>query len=186
VRKGEAGFTLVEALIVMVVLILMMGVIFGSIANMYRATTLSDNVMLVNAENANAIAAVREDLLQTSRNFVGLYSPRIDGATGELRMRKINGFSASTGMSTYENYWTCYYLDTGQNILWKRYRDLSENLLASPPPLAVGNYVTEFTPSIDVDAEMVTVTIGTTKGNPDRQEDTAMSRTIVVKPFNID
>ena len=185
-RSTSAGFTLVEAVVALTVLMLLVGIVMGSISNMYRATTFSDNTLLVNTENSRAMAAMREDLLQTSRNFSGNYAPFTDAGTSEVRFRKINGFSISSGRATYENRYTCYYLDSASNTLYRRYRDLSGSLLTSPPREVLGQHVTSFTPSIDTNTKTVTITLTTLRGETARNEQATITRSVVVTPFNID
>jgi type II secretory pathway pseudopilin PulG len=182
----NAGFTMVEAVISVTILLLIAGVIMGSISSYNRATALADNNMLVNAENSRALATVREDLMQTSRNFSGSYAPRIHAGTSELRLRRVNGFNKSAGRATYESRWACYYLDTSEGLLYRRYRDLSGNLLTDPPAKAVAQFVTAFTPVIDADAQTVTITLTTSKGRSERSEDIAVTRTIIIRPYSID
>ncbi len=190
--KSECGgFTIIEAMISMTVLVLLTAFVLGSISNTYMATTMADNAMLVTTQESRALGIIREDLLQTSRNFPpsGNYGPFLDPdpwqpGISELRFRKINGFSA--GHATYENQYTCYYLDTTNNILWRRYRDLSGTLLTDPPAEVIGLYVTTFTPVIDANAKTVTITLTNSKGRADRNEDASITRTVVITPYNID
>jgi Tfp pilus assembly protein PilE len=178
------GFTVVEVVIAVVILMLMTGIVLGSITNIYRATELSDNTMLTSSQNSRAIAVMKEDLLQSSRNFSRPYAPQVVG--DELRFRRLSGFSMTTEHSTYENFYTCYYLDTSRDILYRRYRNLAGDLLSDPKPRAIGNFVTAFTPVIDTDLQTVTITLTTSKGDAARAEDAATTRTVVVKPFNTD
>ncbi len=178
------GFTVIEIVVATSIVVIMTGVILGSLTNMFRATTLSDNTMLTNTQNARAIGAMREDLMQTSRNFARPYAPQIVGS--ELRFRMLSGFNITTKTPTYDNFYTCHYLDTTRHVLYRRYRDLSGNLLSTPAPEPIGNFVTEFTPSIDTDTQNVTITLTTSKGEAAWSEDATTSRTIVITPFNTD
>jgi type II secretory pathway pseudopilin PulG len=187
------GFTLIETAISFTILLLLTGVIMGSITNIYKATAQADNTMLVSAQNSRAVGAMREDLLQTSRNLPpsGNYGPFLDpdpwqSGTSELRFRRINGFNTSTGRATYENQYTCYWLDTTKDTLYRRYRDLSGTLLTTPPAKAIGTHVTVFTPEIDADAQTVTITLTTSRGSTEREEEATTTRTVIITPFNID
>lgn len=178
------GFTVVEAVIAVTIIMVMTGVILGSLTSIFRATALSDNAMLTSTQNARAIAAIREDLLQTSRNFSRPYAPQVVG--GELRFRKVSGFNTTTKSPIYESFYTCYYLDAAKHVLYRRFRDLAGDLLAAPAPEAVGNFVTVFTSSIDTDMQTVSITLTTSKGESALKEDAATTRTAVIKPFNTD
>ena len=178
------GFTAVEVVLAAVIIMILTGVILGSLTNVFRATALSDNDMLTNTQIARAISAMKEDLIQTSRNFSRPYAPQI--VANELRFRKVSGFDTGTKTSTYENRYTCYWLDTSKNVLFRQFRDLGGSLLANPAPESVGNFVTVFTPVIDTDMQTVTITLTTSKGDPTREEDASVTRTVVIKPFNTD
>ena len=182
-NRDSRGFTIIEAMVSVAILLILVGIIFGSIANIYRATSFSDNIMIVNTQNSRALGIIREDMLQTSNNFSGQYAPFIHGGTSELRFRKINGFDTATGRSTYANKYICYHHDSTLKFLYRRVRDLSENLLEQK---AVGECVTVFTPVIDTDAGNVTITLITSKGTIERNDDATTTRTVILKPFNID
>lgn len=184
--KRQNGFTILEVAISTAILLIIAGTILGAITYAYRATAMADNTMIASSRNAQAVAAMREDLIQTSRNFAGNYAPFIDTDSTELRFRRIDSFSASTGRASYENFYTCYFLDTTKNILYRRHRDLSGNLLTTPPTEPLAAHVTVFTPVIDTDAKNVTVTLTTSKGESARGEDASTTRTVIIKPFNID
>jgi type II secretory pathway pseudopilin PulG len=179
-----AGFTVIEVVVSVTIIMLMTGVILGSLTSIFRATTLSDNTMLTSTQNARAIAAVREDLIQTSCNFSRPYAPQVVG--GELRFRRLSGFNTTTKSPTYDSFYTCYYLDTAKHVLYRRCRDLAGPLLSNPAPQAVGNFVTAFTPLVDTDMQTVSITITTSKGESAFKEDAEATRTVVVKPFNTD
>jgi type II secretory pathway pseudopilin PulG len=178
------GFTAVEVVVAAVIIMILTGVILGSLSSVFRATALSDNTMLTSTQNARAISAMREDLIQTSRNFSRPYAPQV--VSGELRFRKISGFNQGTKTPSYENRYTCFYLDTSKDVLYRRYRNLAGDLLSDPKPEAVGNFVTEFTPAIDTDLQTVTITLTTSKGKAAHEEDAAVTRTVAIKPFNTD
>lgn len=178
------GFTVIEVVIASVIIMILTGVILGALTNIFRATVLSDNTMLTSTQNARAISAMREDLIQTSRNFARPYAPQI--VVDELRFRKLSGFDTGTRTPTYENRYTCYWLDTSKDVLYRRFRDLAGDMLANPAPEAIGNFVTEFTPAIDTDLQRVTITLTTSKGEAAREEDATVTRTVVIKPFNTD
>ncbi len=185
-KTGERGFTVVEVAVSVAIMAIITGIILGTITYFYRAAALADNTMMVSARSSQALAHMREDLLQTSRNFAGNYAPFIDTDSTELRFRKIESFSAQTGRATYENFYTCYYLDTSKDVLYKRYRDLSGTLLSNPAPHALASTITAFTPVLDTEARTVTITLTTTTGDSERSEDASITRTVVITPFNID
>jgi len=184
--KKQNGFTILEVSIATAILLVITGTILGAITYAYRATAMADNTMIASSANARAVAAMREDLIQTSRNFAGNYAPFIDTDSTELRFRRIDSFSASTGRASYESFYTCYFLDTSKSILYRRYRDLSGTLLTTPLSLALAPHVTVFTPAIDTDAKTVTITLTTSRGESARGEDASTTRTVIIKPFNID
>jgi len=184
--KRQHGFTIIEAVISLTILLLIAGVIMGSITNIYRSTNLSDNTMLVSSQNARAMSEIREDLLQTSRNFQGIYAPFLDAGTSELRFRRISGFNATSGAATFENQYACYWLDTSTDILYRRFRNLGGTLLSNPAPEPIGAYVTAFNPSVDTDACTVTISVTTSRGKTELNEDASTTRSITITPFNVD
>ncbi len=180
-----AGFSIIESVVSLAILFILVGIVLGSIANTYRATAVSDNTMIVNTESSRVLTTIREDLLQTSSNFAGQYAPFIHGGTSELRFRRLNGFSASTGRATYENEYICYNLDTTLHHLYRRRRDLGGTEIAGSR-WAVGKSVTTFTPVIDSDAGNITITLTTTEGDAVRDDLATVTRVVVITPFNID
>lgn len=183
--RNCAGFSIVECVVSLLILFILVGIVLGSIAKTYRATAVSDNTMIVNTESSKVLAIIREDLLQTSSNFAGQYAPFIDGGTSELRFRRLNGFSASTGRATYENEYICYNLDTTHHHLYRRRRTLGGSEITGSKQ-AIGKSVTTFTPVMDTDAGNVTITLTTTEGNTVRDDLATVTRVVVITPFNID
>ena len=184
--EKESGFTIIEAVISIAILLLIAGVILSSISGYFRAASLSDNTMLVNSQNSRIMSEVTDDLMQTSRNFTGRYAPLIDEENSELRFRRVRGFSLPKERATYEEKYACYWLDSADNVLYRRYRDLAGNLLDTPEPEVIGAFVTAFSTSIDYCTCSVIITVTTSRGKSELNEDATTTRTIIVTPFNIE
>jgi len=114
-------------------------------------------------------------------------------AGDELRFRVVTGFDDEEGRSTFCGYLVCFWLDSDTNLLVRRFRDATENLLEDPPAefpgaltQVISQYCTGVSYSINEDAGMVTITLTNSIGEQGDKDYAYYSKQFSVIPFNCD
>lgn len=199
-RTAAAGFSLLEVIVAMALMMVIFGVALASTTRLLQFAELADRDMLVATENQRAMNELRNDINCSSRNCIGQYGPEVVG--GELRFRVCTGFDDDSGTSTYSDYQVCYYHDAQRSTLVRRFynadadpSEIDENgyLLNGVPefPLSgrsfvVSRHCTSVSFQLNVDAGMVTITITNSIGDPGSDTYTEYIKEFSVFPFNHD
>ena len=183
------GFTLIETMISLAVLMIVMGSAIEVVARIMMASRVADTHMLISTENQRAMREMKNDLTCSSKNTVGPYAPVIVG--DELRFRVVTDFDADEGCSVFSGYQLCFWLDTSSNLLFRRFRDATGTILDEAPAefpgaaaQVIGQYVTGVSYSINADAGMVTITLTTSMGEVTDNDDYTQQFSVI--PYNSD
>jgi len=191
-RQSMRGFTLVETMVAMAVLLIVMGTAFTAVTNLMAFARSADNDMLVTSENQRGLRELKTDLYCSSRNTAGIYSPQV--VDGELRFQVVTGFD---GQVAYEPLWSgylvCYKHDSEKNMLVRLFRDAAGVQIDAPAyypgkrEQVVSLYCTSISYTIEPFAGMVTVTLVNAIGSdPNSKEYAICQNEFSVIPFNTD
>jgi hypothetical protein len=173
----------------MAVFLIIIGAALTGTSRLMSMAEATDKHMIVTMENQRAIREMKMDIYCSSKNTVGPYAPTVVG--DELRFRIVTGFNESEGMSTYSGYQVCYWYDPDRNILVRRFRDSSNNLMTTPPAeypagyeQVISQHCTGVSYSVEPNCGMVTVTLTNSLGEPNTVEFATCSSQFDILPFN--
>ena len=189
-REPMRGFTLVETLVAMAVLLIVMGTAITCVTNLMAYGRGADNNMIVITENQRGVQELKTDLYCSSRNTVSMYSPRF--TDGELRMMVVTGFDKSVAYEAlWSGYSVCYKHDSDKNQLIRLFRDAAGLQIDAPAEYpgkreqVISNYCTSVTYTIEPNAGMVTITLTNAIGSdPTSKEYSVCETEFSVIPFN--
>jgi prepilin-type N-terminal cleavage/methylation domain-containing protein len=191
VKRPDSGFTLLETIVAMAVLMIVLGAAMSSITQMMISANTADRNLLVSTENQRAVREMKNDLYCSSRNCIGPYAPTIVG--DELRFRVVTGFNKDESRSDFSGYLVCYWHKTETNQLIRRFRDSNENLMdpapaefPGPPEQVICQYCSGVSFTINVDAGMITVTVTNSLGHQENPDYAIYSSQFDIIPFNCD
>jgi len=191
-RQPMSGFTLIETMVALAVLLIVMGTIITCVTNIMAFGRSADNNMLVITENQHGIRELKTDIYCSSRNTVGMYSPRL--IDGELRMMVVTGFDKTVAFaSLWSGYSVCYKHDSTNNMLVRLFRDAMGVQIDAPAEYpgsreqVVSNYCTSVSYTVEPNVGMVTVTLINAIGSdPNSKEYAVCENEFTVIPFNTD
>ncbi len=186
-NNDQDGFTLLETMISVTLILLLLGLIVQVLISWTRTSVFSSNLLDASSMCQKALTAIREDLLQSSTKVT---SSEIswDGTT--LRFKVAVG-SNPEGTTLYSTNPVSYTIETIPDSDIKRIK--KQNIDGTEA--IVGNYISDWTdetgdvkPGFEADISNpsnIAVTVTCVKGQSDDRE-AVVTRTIRVLPLNED
>ncbi len=191
-KQSMWGFTLIETVVAMAVLLIVMGTAFTCVTNLMASARTADNDMLVTAENQRGMNELKIDLCASSRNTAGIRSAQV--VDEELRFQVVTGFDDQVAYCPiWSGYLVCYKHDSSKNMLVRLFRDAAGVQIDAPVDYpgereqTVSLYCTSVSYTIEPDAGMVTIALTNAIGSDPNSDDYSIcQREFSVIPFNTD
>jgi type II secretory pathway pseudopilin PulG len=184
---NQDGFTLLEAMISVALIVLLFGLITQALISWTRTSIFSSNLLDASSECQKALTAIREDLLQSSTK-PAKSEISWDGTTLEF---KVATGSNPDGTTIYSANPVSYTLEAVPDTDIKRIKKQDTD----GTEVSVGNYVSDWTdgsgdvkPAFEADItdpSNIVVTVTCVKGRGDNRK-AVVTRTIRVLPLNED
>ncbi|MCX7703827.1 MAG: prepilin-type N-terminal cleavage/methylation domain-containing protein [Planctomycetota bacterium] len=189
---NRKGLTLIEVMITCVLLVVLFGMTANLFFSMMRGGSFAENLLDVNYHTQQVIHNITTDIMSSSQNPDSIYKPRVVG--DELRFKIVKGFNLATETAVYTDYWICYWYDTANKTVVRRFRNDSGQLLTSAPAEFAGSeaqqviasYITNVSWSVDPQTVIVTISVTASKGSASDGTDATVTKNASVRPENTD
>jgi prepilin-type N-terminal cleavage/methylation domain-containing protein len=185
------GMTLIEVIITCVILTILLSATTNLFFGMMGGGSYAENLLDVNFYSQQVIHNITTDVIASSQNPDSIYKPRIEG--GELRFKIVNGFNVATETAVYTDYWICYYYDSVNKMVIRRFRNNSGQLLSTAPAefpgpaeQVIASYITAVNWSVDASSVIVSISVTASKGDATRGTYATITKNAMVRPENTD